>query len=159
MTPEEYQRFKEAEKEHLRKLRELKKSARDARRQQSLTQAIQNITGSADALDTPDEMMDQLARETAMSEARLDIALEEAQARQTEAAQAEERAAFEEDLRKARAQELVRQMKLEAGLGQAPAEATPADPAEDAPAEAEGDTDPPPASEQLPEKTIGRMKP
>ena len=47
MTPEEYEKFKEAEKEHLRKLKALKQKTRQLRRQQSVNQALDNMVGGA----------------------------------------------------------------------------------------------------------------
>ncbi len=160
MTPEEYQRIKEAEKEHLRKLKALKRTVRRLERQKKLNQALENITGGRErVLDTHEEMMEQLAMETALSEARLEMALEAEQA----VTEAEARAALEEDLQKARARELIRRIKLEVGSPEAApdppsrrAKTSPASPAE-APPEPEPDDPSPPQG--LPEKTIGRMKP
>ncbi len=160
MTPEEYQRIKEAEKEHLRKLKALKRTVRRLERQKKLNQALENITGGRErVLDTHEEMMEQLAMETALSEARLEMALEAEQA----VTEAEARAALEEDLQKARARELIRRIKLEVGSPEAApdppsrrAKTSPASPAE-APPEPEPDDPAPPQG--LPEKTIGRMKP
>ncbi|WP_456427755.1 hypothetical protein [Rhodocaloribacter sp.] len=157
MTPEEYQRIKEAEKEHLRKLKALKRTVRRLERQKKLNQALENITGGRErVLDTHEEMMEQLAMETALSEARLEMALEAEQA----VTEAEARAAMEEDLQKARARELIRRIKLEVGSSEAapdpPSRRAKTSPAE-APAEPEPDAPAPPQG--LPEKTIGRMKP
>ncbi|MDX1547617.1 MAG: hypothetical protein R3247_11545, partial [Rhodothermales bacterium] len=70
MSPEEYQRIKDAEKEHLRQLKKLKSAVRRLGRQQRLTQAVNDLTaGPQDALDTHRELVDQLAFETARQEA------------------------------------------------------------------------------------------
>lgn len=77
MTPEEYQQFKNAEKAHLRKLRELKKTLRKLERQKDVRASVENVSRSAeDALDTHQEMMDRLTLETSRLEARLEIAQE-----------------------------------------------------------------------------------
>ena len=77
MTPEEYKRIKEDEKEHLRALKKLKQTARLLERRKSVNQALGNMVGgSKDALGTHEEMLDKLTLETAQQEARLEIALE-----------------------------------------------------------------------------------
>ena len=157
MTPEEYQRIKEAEREHLRKLKALKQTVRRLERQKKLNQALENITGGRErVLDTHEEMMEKLAMEAALSEARLEMALEAEQA----VTEAEARAALEEDLQKARARELIRQIKLEGGLPQG-APDPPARPTKTPPAPAKASSKPEaaPPPQGLPEKTIGRMKP
>ena len=81
MTPEERERFKEAEKEHLRALKKLKEAARQTRRRASVNQALANMAGALgqeDSLDVHDEMLDKLALDTARKEARMEIALENA---------------------------------------------------------------------------------
>ena len=81
MTPEEYQRIKEAEKEHLRKLQLLKKKLREVERQKSVSKALENMTKAPgdDILQTHDEMIDRLAMDTVQQEARLEMALTEAE--------------------------------------------------------------------------------
>lgn len=180
MSPEEYQRIKEAEKEHLRKLKELKSAVRLLRRRNSVNQALGDMaTGPQAARDVHDEMVEKLAIETAQKEARMEIALENAKAEEVASAQQQSTEAFEEEMLKERAKSLLRQIKLEMGTpmeeasapssSAAPKEriATPEVPRADktlgrpAPA-AQRDRDQPakesPADAELPEKTIGRMK-
>lgn len=77
MTPEEYQQFKNAEKAHLRKLRELKRAVRKLERQKDTQASLENVSRTVeDALDTHQEMMDRLTLETSRLEARLEIAQE-----------------------------------------------------------------------------------
>lgn len=150
MSPEEFQRIKDAEKEHLRQLKKLKSAVRRLGRQQRLTQAVNDLTaGPQDALDTHSELVDQLAFETARQEARLEIALEN-QASEDDAAP-EPPEVLEEDLLKARAQTLVRQIKQQMGVpgGEDDAGAPPAPPERAAPA----------APDTRPEKTLGRTAP
>ena len=65
MTPEERERFKEAEKEHLRQLKKLKEQARLAQRRASVNKALSDMAGALkqddDPLDDHTEMMDRLA--------------------------------------------------------------------------------------------------
>ena len=110
MTPEEYQRFKEAEKQHLRKLKELKKAVGKLEREKSIRTAFENVSaGPTDVLNRQKDLVDQLAIETAQHEARLDMALESSK----EAALEAEAAGLEEELQRDRAQALVRQLKRE----------------------------------------------
>ena len=79
MSPEEKERFKEKEKAHLRELIRLKRIARQARRTGAVGKALGEITGATErALTTQDEMASRLMQEAALSEARLEIALENA---------------------------------------------------------------------------------
>lgn len=79
MTPEEYQRLKETEKEHLRKIRQLKGMARQAERTRKVTGAVSDMVSSAERLlDEHREMTDRLSHDAALQEARLEIALEAA---------------------------------------------------------------------------------
>lgn len=147
MTPEEYQRLKEAEKEHLRSLRKLKQAVQAAQRQQKLTDAVRKaVISPMDALENHDALVQELALETARNEARLDVALESVSGGQTEA----ERVEDEEAMRKARAAQLVRQLRGQVEGASKPA-ATDSKPGTESTEMA-----PPPP---LPEKTIGRMKP
>lgn len=144
MTPEEYQRLKEAEKEHLRKLRALKEAARRLQRQQSINRALHGLTaGRRQVLDEHERTLEELALDTARHEARLDLALDAAPPAGDP----------DEELQKARARDLIRQMKQAVA---AEAE-TPSKP--DATPKDEAPEDETPENPPLPEKTIGRMKP
>jgi hypothetical protein len=110
MTPEEYERFKDAEKQHLRKLKELKKAVGKLEREKSIRTAFENVNaGPADMLDRQKDLVDRLAMETAQHEARLEVALE----RSEEVAREAQAAGLEEELQRDRAQALVRQLKRE----------------------------------------------
>jgi len=149
VTPEEYQRLKEAEKAHLRSIRELKKAVRTATRQRKLADAIEGATNRPmQALDDHDALLDDLALRTARNEARLDVALDSVSGEADREIVAEN----EEALRKARAAELIRQLRGE--MGESPPETTPSGPP--ASSDEGGAKDP---EAPLPEKTIGRMKP
>lgn len=167
MTPEERERFKEAEKEHLRALKKLKEAAHQTRRRASVNQALANMAGALgqddDPLDVHNEMRDKLELDTARQEARLEIALENAALKEAATEQAEapkpSPAHLEEETMKARAKTLVAQMKLQMGMATPDAEDQAAPPSKTIgkkqPTEAE--TKPSPPSDR-PEKTIGRMK-
>lgn len=172
MTPEEYQKFKEAEKEHLRKIRELKKAHQQHARKSTVTRAVTDMAASLDKLyDEHREMVDRLQMDTLHSEARMEVALDAVDMEGV--TEAEDAAALELDaeaLKKAKARELIRQMKGQSGESISEPDATTAsdtknpDSPEQAPEAFKGRTPlnekpKPRPSSDLPEKTIGKMKP
>ena len=157
MSPEEFERIKEAEKEHLRALKQLKSTARKLERRQKISRSLESLVSSSqDALDAHEEQMRQLALETAWHEARLDLALDRADepAEETGTGRPAD-AALEEEMLRIRAQALLRRLQAEVD---APSESSSEPPPEISPAENDVPGDPPSASDDLPEKTIGRMK-
>ena len=172
MTPEERERFKEAEKEHLRKLKTLKAQAQQLQRRKSVNQALENMVGGAEeSFDVHQEMVDKLALETARQEARLEIAMENAALEETDRSEPPTRSPeeLEEEMVKERAERLLEQMKLQMGMAAPPAQAempsktlskhaapkrppaTPETPVSDA-------AEKPSPPVDRPEKTIGRMQ-
>lgn len=112
MTPEEYERFKEAEKEHLRKLKKLKEAARLLERQKKIANAVTGMsTSMQEKFDEHREMVDRLGMEAAMTEARMEVAMDSTEERAQQINQASD---DEETLRKERARELIRRMQQEA---------------------------------------------
>ena len=119
MTPEEFERLKEAEKTHLRKLKALKQQHRQAQRKKGLLDALKGIV-RPDLDDVHDEMVDRLTMKNIESEARFEIALENAGLTDDALEKAAQEETERDVLRKAEAAALVRRMKLEAGGGAAP---------------------------------------
>lgn len=77
MTQEEFERIKDEEKKHLRKLKELKALLRDLERRKNAYTALETMSqASREAFDVQAEMLHRLAVETAEAEARLEVALE-----------------------------------------------------------------------------------
>lgn len=163
MTPEEYQRLKDAEKKHLQEIRKLKKAARMVQRQKSVLSALEQLnTSTQNLLSEGDEALEKLTMETIHGEAKLEVALEhapEAVARQASEAEADA------VVQKMRAQNLVRQIKLQMGMAQEPSaseaparETTRQAPRREAAAPRAEETGNP-TQDGLPEKTLGRMKP
>ena len=157
MTPEEYERFKEAEKAHLRKLKELKQAHHQLQRKARVTRAVTDMAeGISNLYDEHNEMVERLQHDTIHSEARMEVALDnlsadDAALEQLDAAELE----ADQTLRKARAQELIRRMKAaESGEAEVPDAAPTPVPASGAGSE----TCPATPSSDLPEKTIGRMR-
>lgn len=104
MSPEEYQRLKDAEKEHLKKLKELKQAVKVLERQKKIQSELEKMSrASDDALQAQSEAVERLALETAHQEARLDVAMDSTPPPSDEA--------LEEELRRARAQSLVERLK------------------------------------------------
>lgn len=109
MSNDEFERIKAEEKAHLRKLRALKQQHRDASRKASMLGALRGMqTPEQDA--THDEFVGKVTESSAMSEARFEIASEEAE----RAVRAE---ADAEATRQSDAEALIRQMKAELGGG------------------------------------------
>ena len=201
MTPEEFQKIKEAEKEHLRALKKLKQAVKGIEQRNKVTKAVTDIASTTSSLlDEHENLVEKLAQQTALQEARLELAMESAADRTTGSNDLDDSAAdleqIDEDLAKKRASDLVRQMKSQMGVGidqktRATEEPeTPINPVEKtigrrAPAVDEsidqtgkspsveknaskqgttnqttaGTTKSEPSESDVPEKTIGRMKP
>lgn len=143
MDREEFERIKEEEKRHLRKLRDLKKQHRDASRRASTLKALQNMRRS-DLEATHDEFTDKLSRESALQEARMELALEKDEVDDAGALTPEQKKAQ----RDAEAADLVRQMRqaMTGGdTGSAPSR--------------EDDASPRPSAPDTREKTLGRPAP
>ena len=119
MTPEEFERLKEAEKVHLRKLKALKQQHRQAQQKKGILDALKGIV-RPDLDDVHDEMVDRLTRKNIESEARFEIALENANLTDDALEKAAQEETEREALRQAEAEALVRRMKIEAGGGSAP---------------------------------------
>ncbi|MEM6646780.1 MAG: hypothetical protein AAF730_11055 [Bacteroidota bacterium] len=161
MTPEEFERLKEAEKAHLRKLRALKQAANQSRRQRSIGGALGNLAASNNLLDENDALVDRLNQDAIMGEARLDVTLDNLNARESEREQAGQRAQFEADQKRQRADDLIAQMKRQMGLidDSAPAaEDSPANPIEKTVGKPHATPQTPSPDEPLPDKTIGRRR-
>ena len=126
MTPEEYQRIKEAEKQHLEAIKKLKATLRQAEKsgkagKSSLQKAMDEIENApgGDILDTHEEMIDRLAMDAIHQEARLEIALSSQKALDSssdEETAPETNIQSDEELEQIRAKELVRKMKIQLGL-------------------------------------------
>ncbi len=160
MTPEEYERFKEAEKIHLRKLKEIKKVHAQMQRKSQVTRAVTDMaSGIEDLFSEHEEMVYRLQADAAGSEARLDVALDSLDTNDS-TLEALDAATLEADqeLRRARAKELIRQMKGDVAgpdSGRTSTQASSSQSNESA----GGATPKESSSSDLPEKTIGRMKP
>ena len=162
MTPEEYQRIKEAEKEHLRALRKLRKAVRDLERSKSIASSVTRMGSSSESvLDTHRELVDKLAMETARYEARLEVALDSAGEDAEKMRQAEELERMDAELQKERARGLVDRIRGEIQAGDDVPEPNEGVGGESDNTEVRTPRSKSAAAEspggKLPEKTIGRM--
>jgi hypothetical protein len=112
MTPEEFERLKEAEKQHLRQLRALKQQHRETVRKKGILDALKGLV-RPDLDEVHDEMVDRLSMKSIESEARFEVAMEETGLSEQALQKAAEDEADREALRKAEADSLVRQFKQE----------------------------------------------
>lgn len=164
MTEEEFERLKAAEKDHLRAKKKLQATLQSLRQKKQVRSAVDRLARSAQqALDRASELIGQLARETARGEARLDVVLDhDADSSPDES----ELAAFEEDRRADQAHDLVRQMKQAQRIPSASRSTPPSstddaaseEPSEDGATSSGIDRSTSSTRDDLPEKTIGRMR-
>src|SRR5690606_1161221 len=110
MTPEEFERPKQGVTRHLREMRALKQQYREARRKRGLLDALRGLT-NPEAEATHEEMLDRLTRQNVESEARFEVALEDAGLDEDAAARRAREEADREAVRKAEAEALVRDRK------------------------------------------------
>jgi hypothetical protein len=185
MNRDEFERLKNEEKAHLRKVRALKQQLREANRKKGLLNALEGLDTSG--LDsTHEEMLQKLTEKNITSEARFELAMDTLDDAAKQEAAREEMARLEADRTKSDAADLVRQMKaqmlgdaaehVEAQRGDAATDAAPAEQEEAAAAptktigpvgESADDTDAPeptgkpapdaPESSAPPARTIGRF--
>lgn len=147
MTPEEFERLKEAEKAHLRKLKEIKQQATTANVQRRISGTLASMaTGARQVLDENASLVEKMSEDLAMNEARLELAMESAEEHEREARLQEQ----EEELRRLRARKMVDDMRAQ--IGTAPEKAS-SEPPPRTTTESSSDQ-----SGSLPEKTIGRMR-
>lgn len=162
MTDEEFERLKEAEKEHLRAKKKLQEALQSLQRKQRVRETVNRMARSAQsALDRASDLIGRLTTEAAHDEARLDVALDASDDAASDDAEIE---VFEAKRRAARARTLIRQMKQAEGAAaprrahRTPPHASPASD-EHTPDATESDDDrSTSSSDDLPEKTIGRMR-
>lgn len=140
------QKMKEEFKRDLRKRKEFLDSVKEYKRTKKLSDAVVEITSASE--DDTDVWIEKLNEKSALTEAKMEVALESS-AMDTPSPKQEVSAETEAEMRKLQAQELVRQMKAEMEgqgkkPGQEPQQETPAPETktEDSPP-AEGDDRPP----------------
>lgn len=144
MTDEEFERLKEAEKQHLRQKKRMRRTLEALKRRNRTQGIVQTMKhGAQRLLEETESLVDTLRSQVARNEAQLEVAIDEEEFRGDDLHEAEE------DLREERAESLIRQYKA--------ASSPPSRPARD---EQEGPNDESASPDpDQPEKTIGRMRP
>ncbi len=141
MTDEEFERLKEAEKEHLRAKKRLRGTLEALKRRHRSRSVVEQMKRGAERLlDETESLVDALRRTVARRTGRLEVALDE------EGASLE---ADEQALREERAEALLRRYKAAHSPGRGTGR-----PGEQKPLDADSTADGP----ETPEKTIGRMR-
>ena len=159
MTEEEFQRIKEAEKEHLRAKKQLAELKRTLRRKKKIQSTVESMArGASSLLRRSADLVEQLGSDAARKQARLEVALDDTDAAPSKEDEADV-AAYEAEQRAQRARQLIRQMKQDGGTSarstrsdEAPSSSSPATDATSSPDDRSTTND-----DDLPEKTIGRM--
>lgn len=105
------QKMKEEFKKDLRARKEFQSKVEELRKQQKLTNAIVEITEAGN--DDSQVWIDKLNQETALNEAKAEMAVESVEMAAEEQKKAEAFAMSEAEMRKIAAQEMVAQMKAE----------------------------------------------
>ncbi len=112
MDRDEFERLKEEEKAHLRKVRVLKQHLRDAKRKQGVLGALQSLdTSGLDA--THEEMLRKVTEKNVTAEARFELAMEALDDAEKQEVTRAEMARIEAEQQKSAAADLVRQMKAQ----------------------------------------------
>jgi hypothetical protein len=153
MNSDEYERLKEAEKAHLKKVRALKSRLRDAQRQQGLADALRAMDTSA-LDDEFDAALRDVEPQNVTAEARFEMAMDAVDAAAERERQRLEQEQFELERQRQKAADLIEEMKRQMGGD------TPAGASGDSAADASGDSErAEPAAEAAHQKTIGRQRP
>jgi hypothetical protein len=160
MNSEEYERLKEAEKAHLRKVRALKQQLQEAKKKERLAETIEKLDTSE--LDEEfDRSLRAVQEKSLTADARFDMAMEaldQAEARERQRLEVER---FEKDQQRTAAAELVRRLKEEVEGQSMPVERHSSQAQHGASALTDDPPTPPDASPQNaedPSKTIGRRR-
>lgn len=140
MTDEEFERLKESEKQHLREKNRLRRTLEVLKRRNPTQGIVQTMKhGAQRLLEETESLVDTLRSQVARNEAQLEVAIDEKEP------QVDDLHEVEEELRKERAESLVRQYK---------AASSPVS----RPATDQQERDDESAAPDQPEKTIGRMR-
>lgn len=110
----ERERLKEEYKEHYRKMRETKERLSRAQKTKNIADALKRMDTS-ELMDSFDDFLLNVKQKIAMVEARLDVAMDDLLS-DTNDIEREQENALNEELRKEKARETLRQAKMEMGL-------------------------------------------
>lgn len=107
----ERERLKEEYKTHYRKMREIKERASRAKRTQNIASALKNMD-KTEMLNSFDDFLYSVKHKLASVEARLDLAMDSLVDESSDVSQQE----MDEEIRKSKAKDTLRQVKMEMGL-------------------------------------------
>lgn len=108
----ERERIKEEYKAHYRKMREIKERASRAKRTKDITSALKNLD-KTEVLNAFDDFLYSVKHKLASVEARLDLAMDNLGDENEDNVKQQE---MDEEMRKSKAKDTLRQVKLEMGL-------------------------------------------
>ena len=107
----ERERLKEEYKAHYRKMREIKERASRTKRTQNIASALKNMD-KTEMLNSFDDFLYSVKHKLASVEARLDLAMDSLVDESGDVSQQE----MDEEIRKSKAKDTLRQVKMEMGL-------------------------------------------
>jgi len=113
-SEQERERLKEEYKEHYRKIRDMKEKLRRSESVKNISNAVENMN-TDHLMDTVDHFLAKIRHQVAHFEARLDVAMENVTG-SDEAEKDLNDAEMEEILRKEKARETLKQVKIEMGM-------------------------------------------
>jgi hypothetical protein len=108
----EQERLKEEYKAHYRKVREIKERASRAKRTQNIVSALKSMD-KTEMLNSFDDFLYSVKHKLASAEARLDLAMDSLADESEDNIRQQE---MDEEMRKSKAKDTLRQVKLEMGL-------------------------------------------
>lgn len=106
----EREKLKEEYKEHFRKIRDTKEKLRRSKYVKNISEAVQQMNAD-DLLSSVDEFLDKVRHRMIQLESRLDVAME-----QFSEEDDDDQVQLEEELKKERARDTLKNIKLEMGL-------------------------------------------
>lgn len=109
-SEQERQRLKEEYKEHFRKIRDTKEKLRRSKYVKNISDAVSQMNAD-ELLDSVDEFLDKVRNRMIHIESKLDVAMD-----QFSDDEKEEKEAFENQLKKEKARDTLKSIKMEMGL-------------------------------------------
>lgn len=114
-SEQERERLKEEYKEHYRKIREAKERLKEAEQKSKIVQAVKNMNAD-NILESVDEFLGKVRDKVTHVEARLDVAMDNLENEDAAAQSKVKQEEFDEELRKQKARQTLKQVKAEMGM-------------------------------------------
>lgn len=112
---EDRERLKEEYKEHYRRIKEAKERLKRAEQKGKITQAVQNMNADG-LLESVDEFLGKVRDKVTHVEARLDVAMDSLEDEDTAAASKIKKEELDEELKRQKAKQTLKQVKAEMGM-------------------------------------------